>query len=317
MSRRRRWPTTTRRRWRAIETLESLRRRLRSARELHDVVSTMKSLAAVNIRRYQRAVETVQEYAETIELGMQVVLRAEPGLAATPAEEDPSSRVVVVYGSDQGLCGPINRHVARHAADAVGAVRTEPPEPWVIAVGLRLVHELERVGLTPDASFRHPSSTAAISGHVQDLLVRLDRFREEHPVDGILLVHAHPLQHRTSAYDVVTTRLWPLDRTWLADLAERPWPTHVLPTYRADLRTVFADLVRQELFVTLFRADAGSLAAIEASRLSSMQAAESNIEDRIDALQRRYHQHRQAAITEELLDVVSGFETLQPTEARA
>ena len=54
-----------------------------------------------------------------------------------------------------------------------------------------------------------------------------------------------------------------------------------------------------------------SLAAENASRLAAMQAAENNIEEKIDELYGRYHRRRQAAITEELLDVISGFEALE------
>jgi F-type H+-transporting ATPase subunit gamma len=62
--------------------------------------------------------------------------------------------------------------------------------------------------------------------------------------------------------------------------------------------------------MALFRAHAESLASENASRLASMQAAENNIEEKIDDLAARYRRRRQSAITEELLDVVSGFEAL-------
>jgi F-type H+-transporting ATPase subunit gamma len=74
---------------------------------------------------------------------------------------------------------------------------------------------------------------------------------------------------------------------------------------------VFTSLVRQYLFVTLFRAFAESLASENASRLAAMQAAEKNVEERIDKLHASFHQRRQANITEELLDVIAGFEVLK------
>ncbi|GAG38988.1 unnamed protein product, partial [marine sediment metagenome] len=78
---------------------------------------------------------------------------------------------------------------------------------------------------------------------------------------------------------------------------------------------LFTSLVRQYLFGALFRAFAESLASENASRLASMQAAEKNIEERIDQLRLRFHRHRQSAITEELLDVVAGFEVLSQERA--
>lgn len=70
-------------------------------------------------------------------------------------------------------------------------------------------------------------------------------------------------------------------------------------------------LLRQDLFIALYRAVAEAKAAEHGARLAAMQAAEQNIEERLDQLRNEYHQLRQAEITEQLLDVVSGFEALR------
>jgi F-type H+-transporting ATPase subunit gamma len=77
-----------------------------------------------------------------------------------------------------------------------------------------------------------------------------------------------------------------------------------------DREALFSSLVREYLFVSLYRAFAESLASENASRLASMQAAEKNIEERLRELSAQYHQQRQMSITSELLDIVSGFEAL-------
>jgi len=64
-------------------------------------------------------------------------------------------------------------------------------------------------------------------------------------------------------------------------------------------------------FISLFRAFAESLASENASRLASMQGAERNIQEQLSELTMQYHQQRQMSITEELLDIVSGFEALK------
>jgi F-type H+-transporting ATPase subunit gamma len=71
-----------------------------------------------------------------------------------------------------------------------------------------------------------------------------------------------------------------------------------------------AALIRQYLFVQLYRASAESLSSENTSRLFTMQTAEKNIDERISELNNRYNSQRQEAITSELLDVVSGFEVL-------
>jgi F-type H+-transporting ATPase subunit gamma len=74
---------------------------------------------------------------------------------------------------------------------------------------------------------------------------------------------------------------------------------------------LFMSLIREYLFVSLYRAFAESLASENASRLASMQNAEKNIEERLQELNGQFHRQRQMTITEELLDIVAGFEAMK------
>ena len=77
-----------------------------------------------------------------------------------------------------------------------------------------------------------------------------------------------------------------------------------------DWNRLFSWLIREYLFVSLYRGFAESLASENASRLASMQVAERNIENRLDELNAQYHQQRQSGIDAELFDLVAGFEAL-------
>jgi F-type H+-transporting ATPase subunit gamma len=113
-----------------------------------------------------------------------------------------------------------------------------------------------------------------------------------------------------TAFAPTVQQLLPLDRRWLAQLEEQTWPTRMIPIFRLDWAPLFAALVREYLFVSLYRAFAESLASEHSSRLAAMQVAQDNAEERLDDLQRRFHQRRQSAITEELLDIAAGAEAL-------
>jgi F-type H+-transporting ATPase subunit gamma len=78
-----------------------------------------------------------------------------------------------------------------------------------------------------------------------------------------------------------------------------------------DWEPLFSRLIRQYLFISLYRATVESLASENAARLAAMQAAEKNIEERLTVLNAEYRQQRQNLITGELLDIVSGFEALK------
>ncbi len=122
----------------------------------------------------------------------------------------------------------------------------------------------------------------------------------------VLLFHNH---HRGGeSHEPTSTRLLPLDPDALC--RESPAPSRSLPGYAVGRAELLAALLREWLFVELFRACAESLASEHASRLLAMQAAERNITDRLAELNTAYRQQRQEAITAELLDVVAGFEVL-------
>lgn len=296
-----------------MEAEVALRRQIDTAEELRSVTGTMKSLAAVTIRQYERAALALREYARTVELGLQVVLRELPMLAEPrePAAEAPA--LVIVFGSAQGLCGPVNRHLAAHAHRVVQengpgpGARDRDGSTLVVASGTRVAGELEAVGLPPREVLGVPSSAEGITARVEELLVRLDELRRGERVERVLLVHPRPLPGRRG-HQPVTVPLLPLDPARLAELAAEPWPTRVLPQPFTDWRAMFRALTRQLTAVSLHRAHAETETSVHAARLAAMQAAEDNIQERLEHLHMRYNRQRQAAITSELLDVVSGYE---------
>lgn len=109
-------------------------------------------------------------------------------------------------------------------------------------------------------------------------------------------------------------RVLPVDAEWIRGLRAKRWPTKMVPMYTMDTERLYHSLIREYLFVTLFRAFAESLASENAARLASMQIAERNIEDRLKELSSEFSQSRQSMITSELLDIVSAFEALKGKE---
>ena len=85
--------------------------------------------------------------------------------------------------------------------------------------------------------------------------------------------------------------------------------------FNMDWERIFRSMIREYLFVSVYRAFANSLASENASRLAAMQNAEKNIEERLEELHVQFHRQRQMTITEELLDIVAGFEVLKESRA--
>jgi F-type H+-transporting ATPase subunit gamma len=296
-----------------MENLEGIKRRIESTRDLQSVVKTMKALAAVRIRQYEKAVESLAVYNETVEMALRVVLQSRLRVLAGPA--GPKHRLgAVVFGSDQGMCGQLNDQVVTHALEEMQRISGEErPARSLLAIGERVRVRLEDAGHLVEESLPVPGSVSGITPLVQDILGRIERWHEEHGINEISLFYSHPLSG--ARYEPRSLHLLPVDRDWLLRVRSRKWPNRCLPQFTMDWDPLFSALIRQYLFVSLFRACAESLASENASRLASMQGAERNIRDQLETLTMRYHRQRQAAITEELLDIVSGFEALETGES--
>ncbi len=289
-----------------METIESLRRKIETVEELQSVVKTMKTIAMVSIRQYERAVQSLSEYDRTVHMGLQVVLQKRSQVWQTPPAPAGRKVVAVILGSEQGMCGQFNEQMAAFALDKLRQAVGRPEDLAVIAVGGRVAARLEEAGQPVALQFDLPGSVAGITPKVQELLVKLEEMQDRGLVDRLLVFHHEPV-HR-AAYQPQERRLLSVDPAWLRELARARWPSRVLPTFTMEEERLFFLLMGHYLFVSLFRAFAASLAAENASRLAAMQAAESHIEDRLGELKLQFNDLRQNTITEELLDIMVGFE---------
>ncbi len=288
-----------------MDSLEAIGKRIGTTGNLRSIVRTMKSLSAVSIRQYEEASEALRQYGETIELGLHVVLRRRD-MAARPARPSDSGVGMIVFGSDYGLCGRFNEQITRFArseAGKQGAVR----QRW-LPIGARTATLLESAGEQVEACHDLPGSVNGMTATAHSVLLKVDEWRETREIERVLLVH----NRREDGASAVphSVRLLPLDVTWLRSLASRRWPSRRLPTFTMNDADLFSFLIRQHLFVAIFRAGVDSIASEHATRLASMQAAERNIDEHLDEMNAEFRRKRQQTITEEMMDVVAGYEAL-------
>ncbi len=287
-----------------MQTLEALQRAIEASHQLKEIVRTMKVMASVSILQYEKAVVSLEQYGETVELGLLAVIMR---TGMPEFKEQPGERAAIVFGSDHGLCGRFNEtlleYVDSHLKE-VGGVR-------LLAVGGRADAGLEARGLAVEECFFVPGSVSGITLTVQQILQKIERWQDE-GVEIVDLFHQKPSGR--GRYRPLLQRLLPLESGFFHYLARRKWPGRSLPGFTLAPTVVLASLLRQHLFISLYRACAESLAAEHGQRLISMQWAEKNIGDRLDRLSLAYRQMRQEQITAELLEVVSGFEAVESSD---
>lgn len=295
------------------DTTASLRRKIGGAGDLQSVVRTMKALAASSIGQYEQSVRALGDYYRAVELGLGLCFRGAASAALMTGETRQTHAAAigaVVFGSDQGLVGQFNDVVSDYAVKTLADLQAKP-EIW--AVGERVHARLAEAGLPLVRLYAVPNSVKAITPLVGQILVESEMRHGRGAVTELHLFYNRPTSG--AIYSPVSQRLLPLDEKWLRKLAEVPWPTGNLPEVLGGGAATLRALIREYLFVSLFRACAESLASENASRLAAMQRAEKNIDELLEDLNRTFHRLRQSGIDEELFDVLSGAEALS-TESK-
>jgi F-type H+-transporting ATPase subunit gamma len=302
------------------ENTVGLHRKIKTAGELQSVVRTMKALASSSIGQYENSVQALADYYRTVELALGASLREifYENLQSrenfiTNSENEKKNRKAsvgaIVFGSDQGLVGKFNEEIVEFAMKTLSEL---PVRPLVWAVGERVQARLMDAGLNPLKVFAVPNSVQAIAPLVGQIQVESEAHRSKDGYSHLLVFHNRP--RSGSVYEPAKQRLLPLDRNWRQDHSKIQWPSKNRPEVLGRDVMVLSALIREYLYISLFKACAESLASENASRLAAMQRADKNIDDSLKTLEVSFHRLRQSGIDEELFDVIAGFQALVGTQ---
>ncbi len=291
-----------------MPSLEGLRRKIHAADDLNSIVKTMKSLAMINIRHYEKAGESLKDYHHTVELGLQVLFKSNPDLLFTEKEQKNRPKGVVVFGSDQGLCGRFNQSIVEHTLDLFYKHDPNFDDLWFITIGDRVYQLLREQDVNIQKVYHVPISLTGSIDLLQKVLIDIEDWQSNRNIEKVFVSFNQPLSAIT--HQPQTNQLMPPNLDDFRALAEKPWPGRGYPIYNLDTGRLYSRLIRQNIFINLFRAIVGSVTSENASRLTTLQSAEKNIDEQLEGLNNQYQRLRQDAITEELLDIVAGFEVL-------
>lgn len=289
-----------------MRVIEIVKKKIESAEDLQSIVRTMKVLAAVSIRQYEQAVVSLSEYYTTIEYGFQILLRNRKEPIFMDRKEEKGQTGMIIFGSGQGLCGRFNEQISLFALEKAQELSIE--DKLVLAVGHHIAGNLELKNWPIENILNVPGSIGGIQEIVAHLLSKIEEWRFQKKIDSILLFHNKPVSG--SSYIPRMQQLFPLDRHWFNRLKEKEWPTNKIPTFTMEWEHLFKQLIRQYIFVSLYRAMAESLASEQVSRLVSMQSAEKKITDHLNDLNTQFRDQRQTMITDEIIDIMSGYEVV-------
>lgn len=287
------------------DSLEALRRQLGAAADLKSVVRAMKALAASSLGAYEQSVLSLHDYYRTIEYGLLACHLQSPSNFPVPKRASGKSAVgIVLFGSDQGLVGQFNEIIAEFLQTKFPA--STNPQIW--AIGERVADAITEKGFTKLQLFELPSSIESVGSLIGQVLVAIHALQERVNSLEVHVFHHRPAMGAT--FEPQVQQVLPVDKQWWWSHGAKKWPTNQIPQIIAPTVSTWAALMREYIFVSLYRACVESLASENASRLVGMQRAEKNIDELSRALKQRFHQLRQSSIDEELFDVVTGFKAL-------
>lgn len=289
------------------QSLEVLGRRTTSMQGIRSVVHTMKSLSVINAAPYEQAARAIEAYHDTVLQGLHAFL-SQSGTVNTSVK-DAATQVLVVFGSDHGLCGNYNESLASHVGQHI-ASRTGHA-PTVLCIGAQMADALIDQGQSVEKTFFPPASVDGIGRLANVLTQELDGVRRTNQDRDIVVTLAY-FSRGDGGFQVARIApLLPLDPELVRELQSKPWASRSLPYFSMTSEKLFMSLIREHLFASLFRAAAEALVTENAARLALMQQAEQSVDDRLDALKSETRALRQSEITTELLDVIIGFEALK------
>jgi F-type H+-transporting ATPase subunit gamma len=305
-----------------MPTLLDYRRRIRSVKSTQQITRAMKFVSAAKLRRAQEGVFAARPYAKEIIR----VLRSAAARMESPAhpllQRRPEEKILVmVLTGDRALAGAFNSNVLRHAMDFIQAHHAQKLE--LLVVGKKGRDTLRKRGYKFVAEYLDVSAKVEFS-KAKEIAARVAELYISGEVDAVYAIYNE--FKNVMVQNLRAEKLLPVDPEVIKkspdgeELAAHAGPGGSLPTepapdgqgrlvdyiYEQPVEQIFAGLVPRYLEAEIFRILLESAAAEHAARMTAMDAATRNASELIEKLTLRMNNIRQAAITKEIIEIVSG-----------
>jgi F-type H+-transporting ATPase subunit gamma len=295
-----------------MPSLKDLRNRIRSVRSTQKITLAMKMVAASRLRRAQEQAEAARPYAERMERVLASLAARTTGMSGGPrllagtGKDD--TLLLVVATSDRGLAGGFNATILREARRQIRTALSAGKTVKILTVGRK-----GRDGLRRDyARLIHDSLTDVGRRRLsfeeaRDIARRILGMFEAGEFDRCMIVFN---RFRSAITQIVTAQqLIPFAQPESA--AEAPSDTGgAIYEFEPDEEEILAELLPRNLAVQIYTALLENAASEQGARMTAMDNATRNAGEMINRLNTVYNRSRQAAITKELIEIISGAEAL-------
>src|SRR5262245_14178975 len=293
-----------------MPSLKDLRIRINSVKSTQKITSAMKMVAAAKLRRAQERAEAARPYAERMERMLRSLAATMVGQEGAPAllagTGNDAVHLVVVMTSDRGLCGGFNSTIVRGARRLIRDLRTGGKQVKILCVGRKGRDQLRRdfgsliIGTIEEIA--KPRLTYEAADRVAQ---RIATMFEAGEFDVCTIIYN---RFKSAMTQIVTTlQLIPFTAD---DTPQETGRASVSYEYEPDEATILAELLPHNLSVQIYKALLENGASEEGARMTAMDSATRNAGDMINRLTITYNRSRQASITKELIEIISGVEAV-------
>ncbi len=293
-----------------MANLKELRNRIAGVKNTSKITSAMKMVSAAKLRRSQDAIESARPYVKKLNEVMSNLVEASESYENPLSETRKSIEniAVVVIGSDRGLCGAFNNNLFKYAWNYISVdIKRDYPDANVglITVGKKAVsffkkYDTPKTSSFPDI-FAHLEFSIAkdivgglkekfTSGEIDKVVVFVNEF--------VNIVRQKPSRHQLLPIETISQES-ESHSNFNADYIYEPGQAEILD-----------ELIPKLIDISMWRFLLESNAAEQAARMMAMDNATRNAKELVDNLNLEYNRKRQAAITTEMLEIVSGAEAL-------
>ena len=296
-----------------MPSLKSLRLRIVSVKQTRKITSAMKMVAAAKLRRAQETAEAARPYAERMEQVLSALAQSMRGRPAAPAmlvgRGKDEVHLVVVMTADRGLCGSFNSSIVRAARRLIRSLLEEGKSVKILCIGRKGRDQLRRdygayiIDTIQDVGRPRLGFAAA-----ERMGRRITEMFGTGEFDACTIVYN---KFKSAIQQIVTRQRaipFAAAAAGRAEEEETAAGNAAVYEYEPDEEEILADLLPRNLSVQLFRALLENNASEQGARMSAMDSATRNAGDMIDRLTLNYNRTRQAAITKELIEIISGAE---------
>lgn len=279
--------------------LREVRDRIASVKSTQKITAAMKLVSAAKLRRAQTAIEGMLHYSDRLHGLLASFLSSSTGFTTELAvARDCKKAVVIAVASDTGLCGTFNANVIGRVRAVLDGYKASETEVEVYTVGKKMHDAVRKLGYTPCEELMPQSSAPKYNDIAVVARELMERFRSG-AIDRVEVVHSH--FKSAAKQEPVNEVLLPVELETAEETASIA--DYIVEPGREEL---LGALVPKVVEVQLFTALLDAVAAEHAARVLAMQVATDNATDLISQLTLEYNKGRQQAITNELLDIMSG-----------